>query len=40
MGSNEEDARTVPGRVPVRSKVGAEQFQQVPSLVHRPDTVF
>ena len=28
------------GGVPVRSKVGAEQFQQVPSLVHRPDTVF
>jgi hypothetical protein len=28
------------GRVPVRYKVGAEQLQQVPSLVHRPDTVF
>jgi hypothetical protein len=25
---------------PVRYKVGAEQLQQVPSLVHRPDTVF
>ena len=24
----------------MRYKVGAEQFQQVPSLVHRPDTVF
>jgi hypothetical protein len=24
----------------VRYKVGAEQLQQVPSLVHRPDTVF
>jgi hypothetical protein len=28
------------GRVPMRYKVGAEQLQQVPSLVHRPDTVF
>ena len=28
-------------RVPVRYRVGAEQLQQVPSLVHhRPDTVF
>jgi hypothetical protein len=26
--------------VPMRYKVGAEQLQQVPSLVHRPDTVF
>jgi hypothetical protein len=25
---------------PVRYKVGAEQLQQVPSLIHRPDTVF
>ena len=24
----------------MRYKVGAEQLQQVPSLVHRPDTVF
>jgi hypothetical protein len=24
----------------VRYKVGAEQLQQVPSLIHRPDTVF
>jgi hypothetical protein len=24
----------------VRYKVGAKQLQQVPSLVHRPDTVF
>ena len=24
----------------MRYKVGAEQLQQVPSLAHRPDTVF
>jgi hypothetical protein len=24
----------------MRYKIGAEQLQQVPSLVHRPDTVF
>jgi hypothetical protein len=27
-------------RVAMRYKVGAEQLQQVPSLLHRPDTVF
>jgi hypothetical protein len=39
-GSKEEDAPAVPRRVPMRYKVGAEQLQQAPSLVHRPDTVF
>jgi hypothetical protein len=40
MGSNEEVLARSRGGVPVRSKVGAEQLQQVPSLVYRPDTVF
>ena len=28
------------GGLPMRYKVGAEQLQQVPTLVHRPDTAF
>jgi hypothetical protein len=36
-----EDASAIPrGGLPMRYKVGAEQLQQVPTLVHRPDTTF
>jgi hypothetical protein len=36
-----EDAPAIPRRgLPMRYKVGAEQLQQVPTLVHRPDTAF
>jgi hypothetical protein len=36
-----EDAPAIPrGGLLMRYKVGAEQLQQVPTLVHRPDTAF
>ena len=36
-----EDAPAIPrGGLPMRYKVGAEQLQQVPTLLHRPDTAF
>jgi hypothetical protein len=36
-----EDAPAIPGRsLPMRYKVGAEQLQQVPTLLHRPGTAF
>jgi hypothetical protein len=36
-----QDAPAIPrGEVPMGYKIGAEQLQQVPTLVHRPDTAF
>jgi hypothetical protein len=43
IGHREQFGRRLPksqARVPMRYMVGAEQFQQVPSLAHRPDGVF
>jgi hypothetical protein len=40
IGSSWEDALAIPTGVPMRYKIGAEQLQQVPSLVHPPDTAF
>jgi hypothetical protein len=41
MASGWEDAPAIPrGGLLMRYKVGAEQLQQVPTLVHRPDTAF
>jgi hypothetical protein len=40
MWSIWEDAPASQRGLPMRYKVGAEELQQVPALVHRPDTVF
>jgi hypothetical protein len=37
MGSSKEDAPAVPMGSAMRYNLGAEQLQQVPSLVHRPE---
>jgi hypothetical protein len=41
LARGREDAPAIPrGGLPMRYKVGAEQLQQVPTLLHRPDTAF
>jgi len=41
LASWRQDAPAIPhGGLPTRYKVGAKQLQQVPTLIHRPDTAF